>query len=444
MALVGLQQFEEALPACDQAFVVAPPTSRAWHTKATVLVHLRRFTEALPACEAALELEPNHPEFLYLKSVILKGLERPEEAKQIYRHSLELNMTVEPVFAAQRRATQKANVLIVNNNPDADADLRSFEDIHLHCSNFPGQFADHLLDDFHFSYVFAGEVTGLPDRSKIPPPDIIHNNHTNGEVILAESYLPKLTELLESFGVPVVNHPKHAVQTTRDASVQQLKDLPSVIVPDTRRFSMDEKPLEAVIREIEERFHYPMIPRPLTTQRGLGMSKVDDREALTKVLAAGEIGKSFFVTQFVDRRGGNEFYRKLRAAIVGKEILIVRADYNTHWNIHGRKNPKRVPFYLEHRYLLDEEKRICLNPEAALGPTAMQALRVIRERIPLDVFGMDFDVDADGRVVFYEANATMNLFSTACKEVPNPKEADENLQKAFQRYFTSLVSAKTR
>ena len=58
----------------------------------------------------------------------------------------------------------------------------------------------------------------------------------------------------------------------------------------------------------------------------------------------------------------------------------------------------------------------------------------------MDVFGLDFDVDADGRLIFYEANATMNLFSTARKEVPNPKAAEDGLKLAFQRYFTSLAA----
>ena len=73
---------------------------------------------------------------------------------------------------------------------------------------------------------------------------------------------------------------------------------------------------------------------------------------------------------------------------------------------------------------------------------AMQSLRAIRDRIPLEVFGIDFDVDADGRVVFYEANATMNLFSTARAEVPYPKDADDGLKLAFQRYFASLVTRR--
>ena len=39
-----------------------------------------------------------------------------------------------------------------------------------------------------------------------------------------------------------------------------------------------------------------------------------------------------------------------------------------------------------------------------------------------------------------EANATMNLFSTARKEVPNPKEVGDRLKEAFQRYFMSLAT----
>jgi hypothetical protein len=161
---------------------------------------------------------------------------------------------------------------------------------------------------------------------------------------------------------------------------------------------------------------------------------------LLKVLVAADCPEDFFVTEFVDCRGKDEFFRKIRAAVVGGEIILIRVDYDTFWNVHGRKNRKRVPFYLERPYLLDEEKRICLDPDAALGRSAMQSLRAIRERIPMDIFGIDFAVDPLGIVIFYEANATMNLFSTAPKEAANPKEAGENLKLAFQSYFMSLVA----
>jgi len=167
---------------------------------------------------------------------------------------------------------------------------------------------------------------------------------------------------------------------------------------------------------------------------------VDSHDALLKVLLAVDCPENFFVTEFVDCRGKDECFRKIRAAVVGDEIILMRVDYDTYWNVHGRKNKKRVPFYLERPYLLDEEKRICGDMDAALGRSAMRSLRAIRERIPLDVFGIDFAVDAQGTVIFYEANATMNLFSTAPKEVSNPKESGEKLKQAFQSYFMSLAA----
>jgi glutathione synthase/RimK-type ligase-like ATP-grasp enzyme len=206
------------------------------------------------------------------------------------------------------------------------------------------------------------------------------------------------------------------------------------------RFSSVGKIRHTLAREIEDQFDYPIIMRTLTNQQGIGMSKIDSWDALIELLLAG-CPQQFFVTQFVDTKGKNQFYRKIRAAVVGDEIMFNRVDYDTYWNVHGRKKPHRWTFYRENIHLLDQEKRICNEPEAELGRPVIQSLRAIRERIPLDAFGIDFDVDADGRLVFYEANATMNLFSTAPKDIPNPKESGERLKLAFQRFLTSLVAA---
>ena len=45
--------------------------------------------------------------------------------------------------------------------------------------------------------------------------------------------------------------------------------------------------------------------------------------------------------------------------------------------------------------------------------------------MPLDIFGMDFDVDDEGRVVFFEANATMLLLSNAPKDLDYPQGAQQ-------------------
>jgi tetratricopeptide (TPR) repeat protein len=441
IALTAMERQEEALQAYDRALNGNSAHTRAWLARAMTLLEIKRYDEALLACDQALKLDSSKYEILYTKSLILKELERPDEAQMIYRKSLDMRVASSPVFIAERRATQKADVLIITQDPDLDASLKSFETLHLFCLNFPGQLAEYFHDDFHFTYVFVGDATRRSARKQIPQPDFVINNNANGELVLSGGNLLGLIELVESFGVPVVNHPTKAVQTTREASAKLLNDISGVLVPKTMRFSSTGKTREEMVHEIEDQYDYPLITRTLASQEGKGMTKVDSRDALVALLSSG-FPDEFFVTEFVDSRGGNEFFRKIRAAIVKDEIVIVRVDYDTYWNVHGRKSEKRVPFYLENAYLLDEEKRICKDPEAGLGRSAIQSLRTVRDRIPLDVFGIDFDVDADGLLVFYEANATMNLLSTARKEVPNPKEADDCLKLAFQRYFTALAARR--
>jgi len=439
LAQAATDRHEEALQAYDRALQGKSDSGRTWLNKAMALLELKRYDEALLACDQALQLNPGHHKVLYFKSRILKELGRLDEAQSIYHLSLQKRVASSPVFSAERCPTQKAEALVISHNPVIDDSFRPFDHLQQFCQNFPGQLADHFCDDFHFTYVFEGDAAGAAAGKQIPPPAFVINNCVNGELILSSGKLSELVAFVDSFGVPVVNHPRQAIQTTRDYSVNLLEKIAGVRVPPTRRFTATGKPPEELAREIEAQYDYPLITRTLAGQESKGMIKVDSREALIEMLSLG-MPEQFFVTAFVDSRGGNEFYRKIRATIVKDEIIFTRVDYDSHWSVHGRKSAERVVFYLANAHLLEAEKRICQNPEAELGRSAVETIRAIRERIPLDVFGIDFDVDPAGQVIFYEANATMNLFSTARREVPYPKEAEEKLKRAFQRYFASLVA----
>jgi tetratricopeptide (TPR) repeat protein len=441
IALNATERREEALQACNRALDYNPSYAGACLTKATTLLELKRYDEALLTCDQAQKLDSNKYEILHTKSLVLKELNRQDEAEKIYRQSLNIRAAASPVFIGERRASQKADALIISPDPEFDASLRSFETLNRYCPNFPGQLADYISEDVHFTYVSLGNVTGGLARKQIPRPDFVLNNVVNAELVLSEGSLSGLIDLIDSFGAPVVNHPAKALQTTRDMAVTLLRGIPGVVVPKTMRFSSVGKTREELVHEIEDQYSYPLITRTLTLQRGVGMNKMDSRDDLVEVLSvSARCPEEFFVTEFIDSRGGNELFRKLRAAVVQDEIILIRVDYSTSWNVHSRK--ARAAFYLENSHLLDEEKRICKDAEKALGRSAIQALRAIRDRIPLEVFGIDFDVDADGQAVFYEANATMNLFSADSKLVPNPKDAEDCLKLAFRRYFTSLVARR--
>ena len=69
----------------------------------------------------------------------------------------------------------------------------------------------------------------------------------------------------------------------------------------------------------------------------------------------------------------------------------------------------------------------------------MSALAEIGKAMPLDIFGVDFDVDADGRLLFFEANATMNLLSNAPPHIDYPAAAKREFMSAVDK----LLLART-
>jgi tetratricopeptide (TPR) repeat protein len=441
IAQAGANRHEEAVQAFDRALYHDPSYTMGWFNKAASLYWLKRYDEALLACDEALKLDSGQYLIFFTKSLVLKELGRLEEAEKNYLRSIRMRMDLSPVVIAERRPTQKAEVLIINRDPAKEDLFKSFEAIHLDFKNFPRQLVELYQDEYHFNFIIEGVATRLADCARIPRPDLVLNNCVNADLLISEGNLPRLTALVDSFGVPVINHPAKAVQTTRDFSAKLLEGIPGVCVPKVLRFSSAGKTSEALVREIEDHFKYPIIARKPALQRGHGMFLVDSPDTLRHTLAS-ELGEEFFIIQFENGTKENGIFRKIRGAIVGDEIIINRVEYSTHWNVRARLTEDRAAFYLANSYLLDQEKRICRDPEAELGKSAIQALREVRNRIPLDAFGIDFDVDPNGTLIFYEANATMNLFSTARKEVPYPKEPEDRLKDAFRRYFSSLLAGR--
>jgi len=70
---------------------------------------------------------------------------------------------------------------------------------------------------------------------------------------------------------------------------------------------------------------------------------------------------------------------------------------------------------------------------------AMAALHEIRRRTPLDFYGIDFDLTKDGRVLFFEANAAMNLMLT---DSPGRERVRGAMREAVRRLFESRAGLR--
>jgi hypothetical protein len=105
---------------------------------------------------------------------------------------------------------------------------------------------------------------------------------------------------------------------------------------------------------------------------------------------------------FLDARDADGTVRKYRAMIVDGALYPLHLALGHRWKLHYfSADMIDVP---AHRAA---DAAFLADLPAALGPRATAALERVRDALGLDYGGIDFGVDRDGRLLLFEANATM-------------------------------------
>ncbi|HXG81150.1 MAG TPA: hypothetical protein VNJ05_05060 [Sphingomicrobium sp.] len=215
--------------------------------------------------------------------------------------------------------------------------------------------------------------------------------------------LDNLKKLLRDYQGTVLNRPEAVLSSTRDQVARLLDGIPGLIAPKVVRVRNPRPDL--VVQAIERAgSSFPLIVRLAGTHTGRILGLFDN---MTDLRAAVTAPDEHIITEFVDCRGSDGIYRKYRAFFFGKSIVFRHMLTSDQWNIHARD---RMRFMAERPDLLAEEAALFERPEGPFPPDVLRTLEAVRDRMPLDYFGMDFGIAPDGRVVLFEANATMNFF----------------------------------
>lgn len=216
--------------------------------------------------------------------------------------------------------------------------------------------------------------------------------------------LDNARRLLRAIPGKVINRPEAVLRSTRDQIAKRLADIPGLLVPKVIRL---KKADEAKLRDKLARaaLEFPLIMRQPGTHLGTSQARFDD---LGTMIAAMVPGTEYLVTQFVDYRSADGLYRKCRVWFIGTHTIFRHQFASDHWNVHNKDG---LMFMADRPDLLAEEEALFASPDGAFPSDVKQVLARIRERIDLDYFGIDFGFMPDGRVILFEANATMNFFS---------------------------------
>jgi len=212
--------------------------------------------------------------------------------------------------------------------------------------------------------------------------------------------LENLRKLLRGVSGRVINTPDAVLRSTRDQVARTLSGIAGLIVPKAIRLN-GNKPAVAAGAIEKAGLSAPLILRQVGTHSGKIVGRFDRVDDAVAALTPGD----HVATQFVDFASNDGFYRKYRTFFIGERIVLRHMLVSDHWNVHAND---RSRFMAEHPDTVSEERALMESSDPFANVRRM--LEAVRERMPLDFFGMDYGVTQAGEVVLFEANATMSFF----------------------------------
>lgn len=224
--------------------------------------------------------------------------------------------------------------------------------------------------------------------------------------------LDALGLLLRGYSGRVINRPEAVLRTSRDEVANTLSGIPGLMVPRVIRISGGD-PDAALAAAAGAGLVYPLIVRRPATHRGRTMVLVEDEDQFRSAIAKPG---DYFVIEFVDYRSADGLHRKYRVWSFGGRQVFRHLAITDHWIVHVTPGNELM---IDRPDLIEEEVRLMERPEGAFPDEVLAIVAEIGERLGLDYFGVDFGFCRDGRMVLFEANATMTFFPM----VPHPRFA---------------------
>ncbi len=273
-----------------------------------------------------------------------------------------------------------------------------------------------------------------PDQAvDLPRYDVVFN--AIGDADLAGPSAQAVDLFLAQCSKRALNRPDKVARTRRDRLPALLGDIDGVLAPKAVRVSsVSGEGLAAAASAAGLRGS--VLVRPTGSHGGKGLARADRPKDL--VAAAESLaGEDAYLTEFHDYRAADARYRK------GRVVFVDRRPFPYHWAV--------ADHWLAHYETAGmsgaadrqaEERQFLEAPQNIVGERAWRAIGRIGEKLDLDYAGVDFSILPDGRVLVFEANATMLVHPEAeAGEFAYKNPAVARIVEAFQGLLAEAAGA---
>ena len=250
--------------------------------------------------------------------------------------------------------------------------------------------------------------------------------------------LVSLEQELRQLSKPVINAPQNIPATERAKASQLLQNVPGLNMPRTLRASRDH--LRAIasgdgqLAELFSGLDFPLILRPVGSQAGRDLEKIESPEAVADYLCRVQ-SKDFFLSRFVDYRNEDELFRKFRIALIDGVPYACHMAVSSNWMVHY----VNAGMY-EDAEKRDEEARFMANFDSFVGRHRL-ALDEICRRTKLDYFCIDCAETSEGDLLIFEIDHVMVIHAMDPEDLfPYKQVYMRKVKNAFRDFLLRLAT----
>ena len=411
VSLHRIGKFEEALASLHRALDIDPTFAMAYDNLGVVLYDCENFNEACQAHLKALEHEKDPVRRISIllnlaaaaceasrlgiseeacRIILDADQNHPGAMEQLAKVMLRQGRNEEAFALLNRLArTQGLEIREGPENPEATI-------LVLGGAGASHVSTRHLFDETLFARLTLVMLT--PDQEDAPlgqvswedlaGVDLVFN--ALGEVEMSGGQFEAVKKLAGRLDRPLLNSPDRVARTGRDHAPELFKNIEGLRVPAVQAAKRGEilsKP--------------PFLIRPAGTHGGKDLSLIGSECELDDYMKRTP-GERFLLSEFVDFREADGYYRKYRFIFVDRKPYPYHLAIAKDWMVHyWRTDMKSV----EWKRL--EEEAFLSDWAEVFGPQGVAAVSEVGKRMDLEYGGMDCSLLPDGRVLLFEANANM-------------------------------------
>lgn len=290
---------------------------------------------------------------------------------------------------------------------------------------------DCLLEDSAIELNFYYATVDAPLPANLPAHDALLVAMADGAA--NRPILKALEPLLEDWEKPVINAPQHIPNTERDRASRLLQQAPGILMPQTRQIT--RATLQAVacgengLSDFFEHGQFPIILRPVGSQAGRDLAKINDPQEVASYLAS-VADPAFYLAPFIDYRNADGLFRKYRIALINGEPFACHMGISSHWMIH----------YINAGMYEDSAKRAeeaaFMADFATFAARHRPALAAIHQRSKLDYVAIDCAETPAGELLIFEIDHVMVIHAMDPEDLfPYKQNHMLKVRQAFERFL---------